>query len=87
MRHVLNALILFALCGPVVAHETYSASGRFLVAARGTASEEIVQFNTNSHKFHKPECKSALRCTRNCIPISRGEALKRGGVPCKICGG
>lgn len=48
---------------------------------------ETVYFNTNSKKFHSPSCVWAKRCTRNCIPVSRDEALKQGGVACKVCGG
>ena len=56
---------------------------------RSTAStqQETVMFNTKSHKFHKPSCHHAARCTRNCVSIDKNEALKRGGVACKTCGG
>ena len=48
--------------------------------------QETVFYNTQSHKFHKMSCIWAARCTKNCIPITRGDALQRG-VPCKVCGG
>jgi hypothetical protein len=51
------------------------------------AAERTVIFNTQSLKYHQPGCIAARRCTRNCIFISLSEAIKRGGVPCKICGG
>ena len=51
------------------------------------ADSEIVTFNTESLKYHCPSCGWAQHCTRNCIEITRQEAISRGGVPCKICGG
>lgn len=47
----------------------------------------LVAFNTQSFKYHKPNCKWARKCTQNCIFIARNEAIKRGGVPCNVCGG
>lgn len=52
-----------------------------------TASDPIVAFNTHSLKFHHPDCPHAKACTENCIIIPRSEALRRGGIPCKHCGG
>jgi len=49
--------------------------------------DENVVFNTQSHKFHCATCQSAIHCTKNCITIRKSEAIKRGGVPCKVCGG
>jgi hypothetical protein len=49
--------------------------------------EETVSFNVKSHKFHCPSCRAARACTRNCIALPKSEALRRGGVACKICGG
>jgi hypothetical protein len=51
------------------------------------AAEESVAFNTETHKYHCLKCKWAIKCTRNCITIPKSEAIKRGGVPCKVCGG
>jgi len=48
---------------------------------------QTVMFNVETHKFHNPTCRWALRCTQNCIAIPRAEALRRGGIPCKVCGG
>lgn len=50
-------------------------------------SKEMVSFNTKSKKYHRPGCKSAKSCTVNCIPLKKGEAIKRGGAPCGNCGG
>jgi len=49
--------------------------------------EATVAFNVQTHKVHKLSCPAAQRCTRNCVNLGRGEAYKRGGVPCKVCGG
>lgn len=48
---------------------------------------ETVRFNTKTHKIHRPSCSAAGSCTVNCISISKKEAVKRGGVPCGLCGG
>lgn len=47
--------------------------------------EETVTFNTQNLKYHRHSCRSAVRCTKNCIKISHSEAIKRGGIPCKVC--
>lgn len=48
---------------------------------------ETVVFNTKTHKYHKPTCSSAIKCTVNCIKIDKQQAKAKGGVPCKVCGG
>lgn len=48
---------------------------------------EKVAFNQKTHKVHKLYCTYASKCTVNCIIIERKDAYKRGGVPCKVCGG
>ena len=50
-------------------------------------SAELVIFNTQTYKYHSTYCKWALKCTKNCIKIDKKEAIKRGGIPCKVCGG
>lgn len=61
---------------------------QILVPLVASASqEETVAFNTKSLKFHCLSCEWAVKCTVNCIEISRTEAITRGGVPCKVCGG
>ena len=49
-------------------------------------SDEMVAFNTSSHKYHCASCRSALQCTRNCISIPLSQARQRG-TPCSVCGG
>jgi hypothetical protein len=51
------------------------------------AAERMVVFNVQTLKYHDPSCVWAHRCTRNCITIPLSEAVKRGGIPCKVCGG
>lgn len=48
---------------------------------------ETVVFNTQTHKYHKPTCRWAIKCTVNCVRIDKQQAKARGGVPCKVCGG
>lgn len=58
----------------------------FLGSANVNAQQsDLVVFNVSSLKYHEIGCTSANRCTRNCIVISRSEALRRGGVHCKNC--
>ncbi len=48
---------------------------------------ETVVFNVETKKIHSISCPSAKKCTKNCIKIDRKEAVKRGGIPCRRCGG
>lgn len=64
--------IVYLTVAPIVSH---------------AAEEEIVVFNTKSLKYHCATCEWALKCTRNCIKIPKSEARRRGGTPCKVCGG
>jgi len=56
-------------------------------AESGSYAKETVYFNTSSLKVHKMSCPWVARCTKNCISLPREEAYKRGGIPCKVCGG
>jgi hypothetical protein len=49
--------------------------------------EETVAFNTKTLKFHCKTCQWATKCTVNCVDVSRSEAIRRGGVGCKVCKG
>ena len=53
----------------------------------GAAVAHPVAYNTQKHIWHSPSCEWAKRCTKNCIHIDSSEAKKRGGRPCKVCGG
>lgn len=48
---------------------------------------ETVTYNHKSGIYHKHSCKSAIKCTKNCLKIEKKDAIKNGGRPCKICGG
>lgn len=58
----------------------------FLFLANAAFAETVI-FNVKTHKFHKVGCRYAVTCTKNCIKIERQQAIKRGGIPCKVCGG
>ena len=51
------------------------------------AFAEMVVFNVKTYKYHSVKCQWTAKCTKNCIKIDKKEAIKRGGVPCKVCGG
>jgi hypothetical protein len=48
---------------------------------------DVVTFNVKTLKIHCPLCSAAQRCTKSCVDIRRADAIKRGGVACKLCGG
>jgi len=54
---------------------------------KNVPGKDVVVFNVQNKKMHKPGCEWADKCTKNCVYISKKEALKRGGIPCKVCGG
>ena len=51
------------------------------------ARAEKVAFNVETLKVHKLSCRWAKKCTENCVIIEKKEAYKKGGIPCKVCGG
>lgn len=56
----------------------------FLFVANACLAE-VVSFNVKTHKIHNSSCRY-FNC-KSCIKIERQQAIKRGGVPCKVCGG
>src|SRR6266699_4131961 len=74
LAKVLAAVCLIAFLGGVA------------VATAG-GDDELVVFNTKTLKYHCLQCQYAVKCTKNCVTIKKSEAVKRGGVPCKVCGG
>ena len=52
-----------------------------------SGAEEKVAFNVETKKYHCLSCRSAIACTKNCVEVSQSEAKRRGGIPCKNCGG
>ena len=71
VRRIAVCVLLLAICAGLAA----------------ATQEEVVYFNVRSHKYHCLTCYHARRCTANCIEVTISEAKKRGGVPCKVCGG
>lgn len=71
MKKLLNVIIILSI----------------LLISTAPVVAEMVLYNTKTGKFHNLNCKWAKQCTVNCIKIDRKEAIKRGGVPCKVCGG
>ena len=59
----------------------------FLFAFPNNAFAYDVIFNTKTLIYHAPSCEWARKCTRNCITIDHTIAQRRGGTPCKTCGG
>lgn len=51
------------------------------------AEDPLVSFNVSTQRFHCPTCRHAIACTRNCREVPLSEALARGGVACRVCGG
>ena len=49
------------------------------------AEDTFVIFNTKSLIYHVTNCSAVKRCTKNCIKISKNEAISKKGRPCKIC--
>lgn len=59
----------------------------FLLVQQAEAKQEMVYFNIKTYKYHNLKCMWAQRCTRNCVLISLSEAINRGGIACRVCGG
>lgn len=86
------AVVVSAICtaalapvAPVSAFRQSSHTAQ--ITAQIARDSDIVAFNTSNYKFHALSCIWAERCTVHCIQITRKEAHKRGGIPCKVCGG
>lgn len=79
-------LAVLLLCTPAFV-PAHADPVRQTKPAQVNRQEETVFFNVRSRKFHKHSCVWAAKCTRNCITIPKPEAIIRGGVPCKVCGG
>lgn len=80
---IITVLIIVGLFGINVGQ--YNLPPVLIQAAE--AVTQTVALNTKSHKFHRPNCRWAIKCTVNCITLSKTEAIKRDGIPCKVCGG
>jgi len=58
-----------------------------LLAFPNSALAYDVMFNTKTLVYHTPSCEWARKCTKSCVRIDHLQAQRRGGVPCKVCGG
>lgn len=45
----------------------------------------IYKYNIENGKYHKLNCKWAVKCTKNCIEKKLSEIKKLEGIPCKTC--
>jgi hypothetical protein len=79
---LISLLFLFCNHNAILANEFQGDLYRPLLKTE----QERVYYNTSSHIFHKFSCIWAQRCTKNCIVISKLEALSKGRA-CKVCGG
>ena len=59
----------------------------FIFLSPNICAGETVVYNTKTQKYHQTWCRWAKKCTVNCIKVDKKEAIKRGGKPCKVCGG
>lgn len=89
---VLAVLLLLPLASVVASNDSGAESQQIAISQQDhgkveTSNDEIVSFNKSSLKYHCRTCTWAKRCTQNCISMKKSEAIKRGGVACKVCGG
>lgn len=47
--------------------------------------EMLYKYNTSNSKYHRQECRWAVRCTKSCIDLTLVEIKERKGIPCKVC--
>ena len=47
---------------------------------------QVISYNQNTHKYHRPTCEWALKCTDNCH-ITLKFLVQGSKRPCKVCGG
>jgi len=90
----MKKLLMIAMASLMVITSSVMGIASPSYAARSTQSNAVqtqasakVYFNTQTHKYHDPSCRWAQRCTQHCILIPESEAIQRGGIPCKVCGG
>jgi hypothetical protein len=79
--------LLFPVLVLLVLGSAYLAADRMSLplVAEAQAASMVYHGNRKSHVFHRPGCRY-YDC-KNCVVVfhSRGEALKAGFRPCKIC--
>lgn len=72
IKCVILAVVLFLGMGSVNAQQ----SGKQF---KNLKQVDLVVLNTKTLKYHELGCSSAIKCTKNCMQISRAEAIRRGG--------
>jgi hypothetical protein len=77
----------FTVSGGDAEQDLAPASPTSVDEAGPLSSDEKVSFNKSSRKYHCQTCTWAKKCTENCVTVTRAEAIKRGGVACKVCDG
>ena len=78
IKCVILAVVLFLGMGSVNAQQ----SGKQF---KNLKQVDLIVLNTKTLKYHELGCSSAIKCTKNCMQISRAEAIRRGAVHCKRC--
>jgi len=86
MKYLALSLALLLLA-PIAQAKDTKERAKPVAASTKAKTERQVMFNTSSVKYHDPSCRWAEKCTKNCVKVSESEAIQRGGVPCKVCGG
>ena len=88
MRFAIAFLIALAASAAAIGAPSAAPAVGSTPAPTDTPSkEETVVLNSKSLVYHCRTCKWALKCTKNCVTVTRSEAKRRGGKPCKDCGG
>ena len=67
--------VIYILCLLVITHPALASDSH------------IVVLNTNRLIYHNVNCQWAHKCTKNCVKVTKREALGYGARPCKVCGG
>jgi hypothetical protein len=87
MKSIIIALSISTLIATTIGSQLIQAQYSQHDFRAASSPSDIVDFNTQTLKYHDPNCIWEKRCTVHCIKISRAEAKKRGGIPCKVCNG
>lgn len=53
----------------------------------GTTVDNPVVLNIKTLLYHCPACELARHCGADCAVVDLAEAVRRGGKPCRTCGG
>lgn len=56
-------------------------------ATAGTTVDNPVVLNIRTLLYHCPACDHARHCGSDCEVLDLADAVRRGGKPCRACGG